>query len=87
MMVATIMPPAGSFQPRVSSGSEGELMPRLHHTKDNLVTLNRGSGFNSRISDLDRQINLLKNCECIKESEVRDLCNLARDILLEESNI
>ena len=30
---------------------------------------------------------MLRNCECIKESEVRDLCNHARDILLEESNI
>lgn len=38
-------------------------------------------------SDLDRQIEQLKRCECIKESEVRDLCNKARDILLEESNI
>lgn len=58
--------------------------------KDNLVALNRqnqgGMGGN-RNSDLDRQIGLLKSCECIKESEVRDLCNLARDILLEESNI
>ena len=41
----------------------------------------------SKNSDLDRQISLLKSCECIKESEVRDLCNMARDILLEESNI
>ena len=40
-----------------------------------------------RSHDLDRQIGLLKSCECIKESEVRDLCNLARDILLDESNI
>lgn len=41
----------------------------------------------SKYGDLDRQIGLLKSCECIKESEVRDLCNMARDILLEESNI
>ena len=38
-------------------------------------------------ADLDRQIAMLKSCECIKESEVRELCNFARDILLEESNI
>ena len=38
-------------------------------------------------ADLDRQIEQLKRCEFIKESEVRDLCNRARDILLEESNI
>ena len=55
--------------------------------KDNLITMNRGSGFTNKNGDLDRQINLLKTCECIKESEVRDLCNMARDILLEESNI
>mmetsp|Transcript_33560 Transcript_33560/g.32619 ORF Transcript_33560/g.32619 Transcript_33560/m.32619 type:complete len:107 (-) Transcript_33560:621-941(-) len=30
---------------------------------------------------------MLKRCECIKESEVRELCNKARDILMEESNI
>lgn len=55
--------------------------------RDNMITMNRGSGFANKNSDLDRQIALLKTCECIKESEVRDLCNTARDILLEESNI
>lgn len=61
---------------------------RLNAMKHNLITMNRGNGFNSnKNSDLDRQISILKNCECIKESEVRDLCNMARDILLEESNI
>ena len=38
-------------------------------------------------SDLDRQIDQLKKCECIKESEVRELCNKAREILMEEANI
>lgn len=38
-------------------------------------------------SELDRQIEQLKRCEIIKESEVRELCNKARDILMEESNI
>ena len=41
----------------------------------------------SKNFDLDRQIGMLKSCEYIKESEVRELCNMARDILLEESNI
>ena len=45
------------------------------------------SGAQNTNADLDRQIDQLKRCECIKESEVRDLCNKARDILLEESNI
>ena len=38
-------------------------------------------------SDIDRQIAQLKRCEFIKESEVRELCNAAKDILIEESNI
>eukprot|EP01132_Coremiostelium_polycephalum_P002882 gene2882-3583_t len=38
-------------------------------------------------SDLDRQIEQLKRCEIIKESEVRALCSKAREILLEEGNV
>ncbi|GAM18434.1 hypothetical protein SAMD00019534_016090 [Acytostelium subglobosum LB1] len=38
-------------------------------------------------SDLDRQIEQLKRCEIIKESEVRALCAKAREILLEEGNV
>ena len=38
-------------------------------------------------SDLDRQIELLRRCEIIKESEVKELCKKAREILLEESNV
>jgi hypothetical protein len=61
---------------------------RLSSVKQNMITMNRGNGFGgNKNGDLDRQISLLKSCECIKESEVRDLCNMARDILLEESNI
>ena len=60
---------------------------RSQNLKENLITMNRGSGFANKNADLDKQIALLKSCECIKESEVRDLCNMARDILLEESNI
>ena len=39
------------------------------------------------MDDLDRQIEQLRRCEYIKESEVRDLCNLAKEILIEEPNI
>jgi serine/threonine-protein phosphatase 4 catalytic subunit len=39
------------------------------------------------ISDLDRQIATLKKCEIIKESEVKALCNKAREILVEEANV
>ena len=39
------------------------------------------------MSDLDRQIELLRKCECIKESEVKLLCAKTREILVEESNV
>lgn len=38
-------------------------------------------------SDLDRQIEQLKRCETITESEVKSLCTKAREILVEESNV
>ncbi|NWJ04805.1 PP4C phosphatase, partial [Crypturellus undulatus] len=38
-------------------------------------------------SDLDRQIEQLRRCELIKESEVKALCAKAREILVEESNV
>jgi serine/threonine-protein phosphatase 4 catalytic subunit len=41
----------------------------------------------SEHSDLDRQIEQLKRCEIIKESEVKVLCAKAREILIEESNV
>jgi serine/threonine-protein phosphatase 4 catalytic subunit len=57
-------------------------------SKEYRISMRRNESYgSSRTGDLDRQIALLKNCECIRESEVRDLCNMARDILLEESNI
>lgn len=37
--------------------------------------------------DLDRQIEQLRRCEIIKESEVKALCAKAREILVEESNV
>lgn len=41
----------------------------------------------SSTSDLDRQIEQLRQCELIKESEVKSLCAKAREILVEESNV
>ena len=38
-------------------------------------------------TDLDRQIEQLKNCEYLKESEVKALCAKAKEILAEESNV
>ena len=38
-------------------------------------------------SDLDAQIEQLKKCEIIKESDVKALCSKAREILAEESNV
>ena len=38
-------------------------------------------------SELDRLIEQLKKCEYIKESEVKELCRVAKDILIEDSNV
>ena len=38
-------------------------------------------------SDLDEQIERLKRCEYLKESEVKMLCDKAREILIDESNV
>jgi serine/threonine-protein phosphatase 4 catalytic subunit len=37
--------------------------------------------------NLDKQIEQLLRCEILLESQVRDLCNKAREILVEESNV
>jgi hypothetical protein len=39
------------------------------------------------VGDLDRQIEQLKRCEYLKESEVKALCARAREILVDESNV
>ena len=39
------------------------------------------------VSDLDEQISRLKRCEYLKESEVKALCDKAREILIDESNV
>lgn len=39
------------------------------------------------ISDLDRQIEQLKKCDLIKETEVKSLCKKAKEILVEEGNV
>jgi serine/threonine-protein phosphatase 2A catalytic subunit len=41
----------------------------------------------SNSSDIDRHIEQLRRCEIIKESEVKALCAMAREILVEESNV
>lgn len=38
-------------------------------------------------SDLDRWIEQLKRCEPLKELEVKQLCQKALEILVEESNV
>ena len=39
------------------------------------------------MSEIDRQIEQLRNCKYLPENEVKDLCNKARELLIEESNI
>jgi serine/threonine-protein phosphatase 4 catalytic subunit len=41
----------------------------------------------SSSSDLDRQIDQLKQCKHLRESEVKALCAKAKEILVEESNV
>jgi serine/threonine-protein phosphatase 4 catalytic subunit len=38
-------------------------------------------------SDLDRQISMLMQCQYLKEAEVRQLCERAREILVDEANV
>mmetsp|Transcript_17176 Transcript_17176/g.15170 ORF Transcript_17176/g.15170 Transcript_17176/m.15170 type:complete len:161 (+) Transcript_17176:13-495(+) len=38
-------------------------------------------------SDLERQIQQLKECKTLTENEVKELCNKARDIFIEEANV
>lgn len=39
------------------------------------------------MSALDAQIEQLRRCEYLKESEVKELCEKAMEILMEESNV
>ncbi len=48
-------------------------MDRYLHENGSLITI--------------RQIEQLSKCELITEAEVRELCNKAREILIEESNV
>jgi serine/threonine-protein phosphatase 4 catalytic subunit len=54
--------------------------PSIQKQKQNLFKM-------SDLSDLDRQLEQLRRCELIKESEVKTLCTKAREILVEESNV
>lgn len=46
-----------------------------------------GEKLDGKMSDLDKQIEQLKRCEPLKESEVKALCLKAIEILVEESNV
>jgi serine/threonine-protein phosphatase 4 catalytic subunit len=41
----------------------------------------------SSVSNLDEQIERLRKCEYLKESEVKAICDKAREILIDESNV
>lgn len=41
----------------------------------------------AQISDLDNQIERLMRCEILKESEVKALCDKAREIMIDEANV
>lgn len=46
-----------------------------------------GSGGDSGVGSLDEQIERLRRCEHLKEAEVKALCQKAREILVDESNV
>eukprot|EP00249_Psilotum_nudum_P015481 c25349_g1_i1 orf=105-716(+) len=64
-----------------------------HGPPPNRVSCSGGSSsspdscFSGAMSELDRQIEQLKRCEPLKESEVKALCIKAMEILVEESNV
>ncbi len=39
------------------------------------------------MADLDRWIETLMNCQSLKEEEIKTLCDMAREILIDESNV
>ncbi len=39
------------------------------------------------MADLDRWIETLMNCQPLKEEEIKTLCDMAREILIDESNV
>jgi serine/threonine-protein phosphatase 4 catalytic subunit len=39
------------------------------------------------VANLDEQIERLRKCEYLKESEVKAICDKAREILIDESNV
>ncbi|KMZ60260.1 hypothetical protein ZOSMA_5G01250 [Zostera marina] len=38
-------------------------------------------------ADLDRQIEVLRECNCLSKKEVKELCEKAKAILIEECNV
>ena len=38
-------------------------------------------------TDLDKHVEMLSNCQIIKESEVKQLCVKARELLIDEGNV
>jgi serine/threonine-protein phosphatase 4 catalytic subunit len=46
-----------------------------------------GNGVQISTSDLNQWIEQLRRCEYIKESDVKTLCNRAKEILEQESNV
>ena len=42
---------------------------------------------NRHPQSLDKQISQLRRCEYISESEVKSLCEKAKELLMEESNV
>ena len=67
---------------KVDAAGDRAYAPSYHTAATTTTTTNMAAA-----SDLDRQIEELRNCRYIKEAEVKALCAKAREILVEESNV
>ena len=52
-----------------------------------MVTLSKATECKTNDNDLDKQIEQLQKCNYINEGQVKNLCQNAMEILMEESNV
>ena len=58
-----------------------------NYSSNNSNNSNKSNEYKYSISNLDRQIEILQRCEYLKEQEVKDLCDKAKEILSDEANV
>lgn len=64
------------------------IMPTTEKVKSRQTDLSRGKlQLGRKMADLDRWVELVKDCKYLPENDLKQLCDIVCDILLEESNI